>query len=338
MKRFSSKLKYAVAIALAGMASGSYAALDLTGASYVTYGDANSYALAVNQAITADKNWYVNSTPGAIQDLIVIATGSNGGPVTTNSAGMNDALATPNGQNGAAFFSGVWNSTLTAFTNFLNGENPLFFFNNNQVNSGDSTNQNLAVWAQISLTGDGLAPVYFDFTNQGFMFAPFNLGGGGTLNGDPGLYDSAGAGPLAGTNLATDYVFSGGEICLNAAKAPVPCGDPSAVETVNNNLGANQAAYAIDGPDFNAWLLAWLDGDHAGYTDFHLDLRFGCDPGTVDPGLNCIGRSANNGFEQLFIGTSTRVVQVPEPGSLALLGIGILGLVAGMRRKAATAA
>lgn len=337
MRTIPSKLKYAVAIALAGMASSSYAALDLTGASYVTYGDANSYALAVNQAMTGDKNWYVNSTPGAIQDLVVVATGSSGGPVTTNFAGMDDAMSTPSGVNGSTFFSGVWNSTLAAFTNFLDGENALFFFNNNQVNSGAATNQNLAVWAQISLTGDGLAPVYFDFTNQGLMFAPFNLGGGGTLNGDPSLYNSVGAGPLAGTNLATDYVLSGGEICLNAAKAPVPCGDPSAVETVNNNLGANQAAYAIDVPDLNTWLSAWLNGEHAGYTDFNLNLRFGCDPSTVNPEINCTARSANNGYEQLFIGTSTTVVQVPEPGSLALLGLGLLGLVAGLRRKAATA-
>lgn len=319
----------AVALAISGMAGGAQAALSLSGASYVTYGDANSYALQVTQEITGDSSWKVDSTPGAIKDLIVVATGANGNPVNTNVPGMDDALSTPNG--GIYFFSGLWNSTLAAFTGALAGNNPLFFFNNNQINSGASTNQNLAVWAQLSLTGAGKNTVYFDFTNSGGAYAPFNTGGGGVLNGDVGAYTSTGSGPLAGTNQATDYVLSGGAICLNAAKAPVPCNDPTATQTVNNNLGANQASYAIDVPELNAWLQSWLSGGNTGYTDLHIDLRFGCDPATASN--SCIARDGNNGFEQMFIGTSVPTNNVPEPGSLALLGLGIFGLALTSRRK-----
>ena len=162
--------------------------------------------------------------------------------------------------------------------------------------------------------------------------------GGGVFNGTVGAYTSAGLGPIAGTNLATDYVLSGGAICLTAAKVPVSCSSPSAVGgAINNNLGANQAAYAIDVPELNTFLNSYRTGGFPLYTDIHVNLRFGCDTATAGGGVagvgNCIRRDANNGFEQLFIGTTANVSQVPEPGILGLLALGILGLAATARRR-----
>ncbi|HYP67248.1 MAG TPA: hypothetical protein VEP67_03235, partial [Thiobacillaceae bacterium] len=115
--------KIFVGMALAGVAaaSGSAAAFDLsncdgfgTACPYVTYGDGNSYALALNAFIydhfqgggTGPGNpFYVNSSPGQIQNLIVNATGSSGTGVTTNFTGMDNAYPTPSGKNGAAFFT-----------------------------------------------------------------------------------------------------------------------------------------------------------------------------------------------------------------------------------------
>jgi len=346
LKRKIQLLAVAAALA-AGAAGNAQAALDLTGADHVTFGDANSYALQVEGVIAGDTGpgsaYYVNSTPGAIKDLIVVATGASGGLVNTNVAGMDNALSTPSGVSGSNFFSGIWNSTLAAFTGFLAGENPLFFFNNNQVNSGAATNQNVAVWAQVSLTGTGANTRYFTFSNLGSSYALFTEGGGGIFNGTAGtgafgginVAASALPGPLAGTNAATDYVLSGGPICLTAADIPVSCSSPGAVTgPINNNLGANQAAYALDSPALNDFLADWIGGSFSDYTDIHVNLRFGCDPATGTAGVgDCIGRDANNGFEQLFIGTSTTVIQVPEPGMLALLALGLLGLGLAYRRK-----
>ncbi|TAM52163.1 MAG: PEP-CTERM sorting domain-containing protein, partial [Burkholderiaceae bacterium] len=340
----------ATAAALAAaVAAPAHASLDLSGASYVTYGDANSYALQVDGTIAGSTGpgslYYVNSTPGAIQNQIVVLTGASGTNVNTNFAGMDNAMPAVTGT-GNNFFSGVWNSTLTAFTGFA-GAAPIFFFNNNQVSSGAATNQNLAVWAQISLTGAGQTTKYFDFTNRDHPYALFTEGGGGVFMGNPGAYTSTGAGPIAGTNAATDYVLSGGSICLSTVisiagpvNTPVSCS--SAIPhgaPINNNLGANQAAYAIVVPELNTFLASWIGGGFSGYDSLHLDLRYGCDPAT-DGGAtqgagSCIGRDANNGYEQLFIGTSTTVSQVPEPGILSLMALGLLGLAVTSRRRKA---
>jgi len=221
----------------------------------------------------------------------------------------------------------TWAVTLAALAGSLCGESPVFFFNNNQVDSGASTNQNLAAWAQLTVT-DPLGNVIatFDFTNQGQAYTGIASGtSGGVLNGNVGAYTHVGPldSPLAGTNTNTDYVLSGGLLCLNAGVL-VECSQPHDQE-INLNLGANQAAYAIVFPELNT-LLTTLNGA-AGYT-LHIDLRFGCDPATIDPATNCVARDLNNGFEQVFISTASQVINipVPEPGMLALLAISFIGL------------
>lgn len=369
------------AIAGMGYSASGRAALDLdyiTGtngtvaAPYVTYGDANSYSLPVlgilhdiivngetyPDSIQPSNPYYVTSTPGAIKSLVVVGTGASGQDVNTNFTGMDDAYPTPNSDGityfstdstadpgGAGEFTGdaadTWDVRLDAFSNWLDGETPVWLFNNNQVNSGASTNQNLAAWAQVTLYDDAgvLDPLNLVFSNLGGAYALVSEGGGGIVNGTAGTgYTGSPVGPTAGTNAATDYVLSGGALCYSAALAVISCtdsnGDPNPLAVggpINHNLGANEAVYAVVFPELDRILLA---ANFEGYDSLSLDWRMGCDPTTTTPDDNCIGRSLNNGYEQLFIATQASAPPgVPVPGTLALLGGALFGMAAIRRRK-----
>lgn len=330
--------------AMAGAAN-----IDLTGQSYMTYGNLNSYSLPISAQFYSWANggsvgpgnpYYVDSTPGSIKDDVVIYTGANGVPVTTNVAGFDNAYGAPNGTKTYASISGAvnvidpgnkagianndantWDASLLALKSFLGGGMPLFLFNNNDTNE----DQNLAIWAKLWITNSAGAPVsasghdYLYLSNLGLPY-----GAGGVLFGDATLYNPGNiAGPTAGF-AATDYVLSGGQVVVS---------DGTHTATINHNLGANQAAYAGDVPLLNLLLADLFSLDDAILDDYtlHLDVHLGCV--SVTAWGQCDDVKIDNGYEQLFlVANHSGGGDVPEPGVLALTAVALASLAWVYRR------
>ena len=375
--------KFALALAAsASLFSGASQAFDLSGKGWVQYGDAQSYSLpvlAIQDGCTHPScSFYVQSGPGQIKGLTVLGTGPGGGDLVQNFSGMDNAYETPNGTGSAPYWApsaatyrgtqgtvanngaNTWDTSLSALKSYLAGESMVFFFNNNQTSSGAAYDQSLAAWAQITVkNAAGVAVGIYDLTNRGTTagaggaYAPVTSGGGGTLMGNVANYTHSLAdgntNPVAGNRTSTDYVLSGGQLCLDSAgQVLVACGTPGASAPINHNLGANQAAYALVFPELNAQLNSLFGslaaGDLANYT-MSVDVRLGCDPNTLGGATGPIckgsltdgyGRDLNSGYEQIFISTQrdVTITQMPEPATIALAGLALFAAGWARRRQA----
>jgi len=295
-----------------------------------TYGNFYSYSLPIlafkynvaHSVGTGPGNpYYIDSSAGQIKDNIVVMTGASGNPVNTNFANMDDAFpasapSTPtfsmtNTNEPTPTFTGdrvgSWDSTLQAFKSYLTINNqqysPIFLFNNNQINSGDASNQNLHAWGQIWFedTSGANPNLIYDFTNTP---------AGGAPGGDPTVYhDQFG---INGIPTVDDYVLSGGALHVDDAGNVIPSGGT----TLNHNLGANQAAYALASLQIDDFLVSAISNE---YDAIHIRLYM---------------TDLNNGYEQLFIlpGTVEGTAATPEPGTMLLMGLGALGAAVSRRR------
>ena len=114
-----------------------------------------------------------------------------------------------------------------------------------------------------------------------------------------------------GSGDARFFVVAQGQVCLNGpigSGVPVPCSDPSAVTTVDENLGADHVANAIFFPEIQAILNTPGFG---GYDVLQADIWMGCNAVAITGGVCPDGFVLNNGYDQAFIVATPQSTQVP---------------------------
>lgn len=308
--------------------------------SCLTYGDFNVYSMAFLNTVAGygkpngQDPYYISSSPGAIAGGVVFGTGASGTGLNENFSGMDDAYAVPNAApNAEASFSTTlvtdpgttfgtapindqaasWDADISALRGVLatNGGSFTPFFNLNETGKDNTlTSIDLQIWVHMWVEGEGLDTQHFYLTGQalelsGSGYTPLKSETGPNMNSPDDTDDQ--------------WTYVHGTICVNASTDTV-LGTGACTDTqkaaggadVDQNLGANNAAFAI----YNADLDTIIKDSNSGYTDFHMDWRM---------------IHENNGFEQAFLLTDTVFsdippATIPEPTILAMLGIGLLGI------------
>ena len=236
----------------------------------------------------------------------IVLAGSNGAtnfpPFAANTP-VNNPFLTPSGNQGSSYtmadaggaFTGDlanrWDISLNTLRNYLDGNELVFLFDNNQSGSGAS--QWINIWGQARIV---------DAFGNTVNNLCFELSTGSGCNA-PVITDFL---PVA-ANFCVNKV-TGASYNIGTATNANSCG--TAGYYVENNLGTNVAEFAAFNQTLNDAVYNLVNGDYF----LSLDIRY---------------TGNNAGAEQLWICSDCDVSgpnQIPEPATLPLM---LMGFVAG---------
>jgi hypothetical protein len=359
MKSFNGMLMTLVTVGSMALSQTGYAALVLPapgGGLSRANGDFEVYSLPFLENLFGS-GFSVQSSPGQIQDGIVIMTGASGGPVNNNPSGMDDAYGTPSGTSGLPYFrTGVpagdfpdpsgdpsvdsatrWDADVAAVRTLLGGGDLVFFFNLNDTNATDADGvplpfeQDQLAWAQLDLIdSQGILPTltfYLSAADDPLTGVDEHAAGllASQVLGapDPNPTTNPSGTSLPAATLDDQWSYVHGIITVAADGSflhygPTLPGDPAGASEIDQNLGADHAAFAM----FNQTLNDLVQNVSSGYERISIDIRLS---------------RLNNGYEQAFILpgiTVNQVEAVPEPWAvLTWVGLSAIGGAVAWRRR-----
>lgn len=301
-----------------------------TGSNCLQYTDFSVYSLALinlqgggSGAPTNGQPGYVASSPGQIQDYVVVGLNANGGPATVNVAGIDNAYNTPSGgvstfttlttdvSNGPGAGDGnSWQASIASLaTQFLNSKFVAFF---GFVEPGSSSppqpllGADLLIWAKISAI-DLQDPT----ATKSFYLQP----NGSVLNNDP-LASALPPDTTLGDSGPWVYIHSkmcvAGNTFVSFPDATGSC--PAGSSIKDTNTGQNNASFALYNADLDAII-------HNGSTPYDV-LQ-------VDWEMAYINGDGETAWFQPFAVASS----VPEPSTVMLLAVALLGLWGTQRNR-----